>query len=321
MNFNVLNSFFSQCINGFNNAWYPSDFAPLSNIQAPDLVFSGDDSIKTDVLLRWASWFFQSMCLIDSFDELSKPQIISRVRDGISCFGVSLSQPDKDKISILIANFLYNQSKNSLERKRQKLTERKRQEIIAVKSGVNKVVSCWVCGHRFDDDVVQRFLISRKVKPALPDFVDVLTPRGLVDRDLDIEVEHKIPFSKGGGDLDDINNIDISCGWCNKGKSNYLSIYDANSKPKIYFNKDVNFKISVPQPYWAIRKLAYNNKCSHPNCVNENGLRISLINLKGAATPLNIKVVCKEHDDLRDIRLVPRLNYKSCIIKHPGNYW
>ncbi|MBF5067143.1 HNH endonuclease, partial [Salmonella enterica subsp. enterica serovar Istanbul] len=106
----------------------------------------------------------------------------------------------------------------------------------------------------------------------------------LIERDLKIEVEHKLPFSKGGGDIDDLNNIALSCGWCNRYKSNLISIYDVGRNLKNY--KNSNFiGFSIPEPYWVIRKMALANRCSHPGCTatRKNNLYIDLINPRGAA--------------------------------------
>ncbi|KSB86301.1 hypothetical protein LFZ31_18480 [Salmonella enterica subsp. enterica serovar Newport str. S09097] len=61
--------------------------------------------------------------------------------------------------------------------------------------------------------------------------------------------------------------------------------------------------------------MALANRCSHPGCTatRKNNLYIDLINPRGAANPINLKVVCKRHVHDYHHRLVPASNYADCV--------
>jgi hypothetical protein len=333
MNNRVLQSFLENGINGLNCVWDPEKYDSFSSQTPPDVIFSGDASIKSDILMHWISWFCQSMCHLESVEKnFSKAKLYSLVRRGLENFSPKFNGQDVSNICLLITNMLFSHMEILNGRNRARLTSRKKQEIISVKSpivskfGGNSLnnkgkLCCWICGYKFCQNAIDRFLENESAAIELPEFVDVYMPRGLHERDLTIEVEHKIPFSKGGGDLDDLDNIELSCGWCNKYKSNFLSIYDANLVPKVYMHPKINKKISIPQPYWAIRKLAYDHRCSHEGCNNAKDLYITTRNPHGAATPLNLTVVCKEHDNFSSSRLVPRIDYGARLQRREINFY
>ncbi|MNJ63978.1 hypothetical protein D3C77_599100 [compost metagenome] len=63
---------------------------------------------------------------------------------------------------------------------------------------------------------------------------------------------------------------------------------------------------TIPVYFWTVRAMGLLKRCEHEDCDATSlnaSLRIALIDATGAATPSNLKVVCKGHDDLNLFRL------------------
>jgi hypothetical protein len=133
----------------------------------------------------------------------------------------------------------------------------------------------------------------------------VYKPRGLIERDLRIEIDHVFPFSQGGQDED---NLQLACGWCNRHKSAHLSIYDVEGQPRSAGQNSLGIS-SVPQPFWVVRLLALNRTCEYQSgctrSVQTAELTVAAIRESGALNPTNLRVTCREHDPLGAIRLQP----------------
>lgn len=298
---------------GFGKVWDPLSLAHQSNFVTPDDIFLGGTSLlRNDINLQWLAWFCESLCNLDECASTSDIyKIFSLVRRGLIHVDIKESDPLFFNLCHLISKFMHNRIDCINGRLRLRIKKQLKIDLIESSNGRPR---CWICNSLFSHEAINLFL-GKDGKISLPEMVDYMMPRGLIERDLKIEVEHKLPFSKGGGDIDNLDNIALSCGWCNRYKSNYISIYDVGRNLKSYKNGSY-VGYSIPEPYWIIRKLALENKCSHIGCFcnRKNKLYIDLINPRGAANPINLKVVCKLHMNERHRRFVPRSNYKDCLI-------
>ncbi|HAE78650.1 MAG TPA: hypothetical protein DCG73_12610 [Morganella sp. (in: Bacteria)] len=307
-----LHQYIEQSLSGFSNVWNSSGIAKQSIIEVPDDVFLGGTSLlKNDINLQWLAWFCESLCNLDEcLGEVDQYKIFSLVRRGLIHVNIDQNNPMFLNLCSIISGFMFKRIESVSGRLRQRVTKQNKLDLIESAQGEPR---CWICNSKFSKDAIDIFL-GRSGNIILPEFIDYMMPRGLIERDLKIEVEHKLPFSKGGGDIDDLSNIALSCGWCNRYKSNLISIYDVGRNLKIYKNNNyVGF--SIPEPYWIIRKMALSERCSHPGCTakRKNNLYIDLVNPRGAANPINIKVVCKVHVNDYHHRLVPAINYADCV--------
>ena len=118
---------------------------------------------------------------------------------------------------------------------------------------------CWICGVAFGEKAIDNFLFKQRQKLDLPPFVDVYKPRGLMERDLAIEVDHLLPLSSGG--LDE-GNLKLACGWCNRYKSAHLSVYDVEGQPRPAGPNSLGIT-SLPQPFWVVRLLGLARSCEY----------------------------------------------------------
>jgi len=310
-----LHQYIEQSLIGFGSVWSSSGVANQSIIDVPEDVFLGGTSLlKNDINLQWLAWFCESLCNLDEcVDEVDLYKIFSLVRRGLTKVNIKTDEPNFLKLCSIISAFMFKRIESSSGRLRQRVTKQNKIDLIESSQGVPR---CWICNSKFSKEAVDIFL-GKSGDIKLPELIDYMMPRGLIERDLKIEVEHKLPFSKGGGDIDDLKNIALSCGWCNRYKSNLISIYDVGRNLKNYRNKKF-MGFSIPEPYWIIRKLALSERCSHEGCIitrKKNNLYIDLINPHGAANPINLKVVCRNHINGYHNRFVPASNYDECIFK------
>lgn len=146
-------------------------------------------------------------------------------------------------------------------------------------------------------------------------------PRGLRDTDLSIQVEHIVPFSLAGNDPDNIDNLDLSCGWCNLSKSNTVSMYTRNRNGKYYNHPNLG-RVSIPNRYWVVKLLMSHDECQvcgkKPQ-IKGNELRPVLINDKGVANINNLKVVCGNCDPIRGDRIVDAMTYEQLVTVKKSN--
>lgn len=277
----------------------------LAMLQAPqNLLGRHIDILRGDINEQWARWFVEGLADPRRFakEKTTYPFLFEEVLKSIELkFHTEKTRSEKDEIAVLTANIIHDASNLiSAERRRRKLTEDERRVLLDI-SGTDP--RCWICGFAFSEQVVESFLSCQKIKVELPPFVDILKPRGLVERDLEIEVDHVVPFSKGGD-----KDLKLACGWCNRHKSANMSIYDVAGQPRIAGANTLGI-ISLPQPFWIVRLLALGRKCEHPDGCNksvENAeMTIVAIRDGGALNPINLRITCYEHDPMGNKRLQP----------------
>ena len=101
----------------------------------------------------------------------------------------------------------------------------------------------------------------------------------------------------------------MACGWCNRHKGAFSSVYDQALSPSNLKNPSRR-QISVPRPFWVVRLLATRRRCEFQggcDCTSdETELTVMLRNRSGAANPTNLIVICREHDEMKEARYVSR---------------
>ena len=166
---------------------------------------------------------------------------------------------------------------------------------------------CWICGYKFTKWAENKFLAyGEYMEPPLSQFVDYMTLHGLSQRDVSVEVDHAIPFSKGGNEED---NLRLACGWCNSHKSDHISLYDVAIKPRIVDHPKLG-KRSLPHPFWIVRLLSVRRHCEYKDgcdkTVDNAQLTVVHKHPEGAMNPTNLRIICSEHDPIGSSRLVSR---------------
>jgi hypothetical protein len=308
-----LNAYINQVIPGISQSWYPNSLANLAILNPPREVFPNNNVIcKSDMSFIWLSWFVETVYDYNlAKDDISYAAVFSYVRRGLVHSGFSETSGDFTEVSKSVSRLVYAYIGNIKGRKR-KQPKIATKEALLERSQSSPI--CWICGYRFKPEAIKRYL-GDDSDFILPDTFDYFSARGLKERDISIEIEHKQPFSSGGADIDDLDNIDLSCGFCNKHKWKFLSIYDANRGLRSFQHPNLGL-VSIPQPYWVIRILALAEKCSTEGCTakkSKQQLYIDLVNPLGSASPTNLKVVCRKHLNNLGSRFVDRETFEVGI--------
>lgn len=170
---------------------------------------------------------------------------------------------------------------------------------------------CWYCGWRFPASAIDRFRGTSKVEVPLPRYLDFVTGMGLIPRDLGIEIDHVQPHSRiPRGDI--IDNLRLTCGWCNSHKGARSLIFDVNSLPTVFLHPNLG-QVLRPQAFWVIRSLGTRRRCDELRCSatsRDTQLRSGPHNPAGALVPGNLGVFCDEHDPLSQSRYVARKHFQ-----------
>lgn len=297
---------------------YVSNFTELSQQNVPDLINSDRGDIhSTDYRLLLYSWFIESVCDIEKIDcKTTKARIWSWVQEGLTALTY---QEVQTSLVQLITEEIYNQFSVNSKRNRGRWSIGIKDSLIAKYSRP----CCWICKREFTEAAISNFTTrGKKIVLAPSPSLDYMFPRGLNSQDLRIEVEHVIPFSRATNNPDDLDNLELACGWCNNAKSNHMSIYTTSRNGKYYHHPSLGLR-SIPNRYWIVKLFMLHEKCEVCKKVpkiDKNKLRFTLKNKKGVANINNLKVVCGICDDMRGDRLVNATDYNERIIKKKSNF-
>ncbi|ENP8323283.1 HNH endonuclease signature motif containing protein [Vibrio vulnificus] len=296
-----------------DSLWDSDKICSAAIANEPESVLGSNISIlKADRSIIALSWFIESVYDYNLADDsVTYAQVFNQVRRGLSNLGFDSDHKDYLYIASRITRLCFSYICNSSNRKRKAVTKSLKLDLL---EDCDNKPKCWICGHKFCDESINKFL-GEPYKIKLPTLIDMYFPSGLSERDYVIEVEHKKPFSTGGADLDDINNIALSCGFCNRHKWKFISLYDVNRSLRGYLHPRLGL-VSIPQPYWAIRLLALSEKCNEPGCTVKKShakLYIDVKNPLGSMSPTNMQVVCRRHRKRPGDRMVSSVDYKQRI--------
>lgn len=260
--------------------------------------------IRGDANSLWARWFLEG--LADPQQYVAGKQryahLYARIRDALLATAQQMPADERSKLASRLAKLLWSE----IERRevgRRVPADRETKLFLW-----DLYPRCWVCGAEFTDWARAAFLQEEaNSEPHIPPYVDFYKSRGVKANDLRIEVEHVMAQSSGGSNT--LHNLRLACGWCNRAKSDRAVMYDAEGAPRARTHPTLGV-VSIPQPFWVVRFLAMRGRCEDPSgCAartQTDELTVAPRNVHGAPNPANLIVVCREHDPLRDVRLVAR---------------
>jgi 5-methylcytosine-specific restriction endonuclease McrA len=317
MDFDAVCSFLETATERLENTWQLDRLSDVAQRRVPDLITSNQDTIlRADVSTLWANWFLESICDPEKFLENypGYAHVVYAVNMEVPLIFPALADEKRkalvQQISLLISK---------------EITRRRTKKRIGFDSKVKyslfdiygPQVRCWICGYKFSQWAIDKFLErGTNISIPQPQFVDYLKLHGLKKRDFQIEVDHMFPFSHGGDD--DLNNLRLTCGWCNNHKSDRLSLYDVVSKPSSINHPKLG-RVSVPHPFWIVRLLCLHRKCEHEGGCNktvENSeLTVGARHINGSMNPMNLRVTCIEHDNIGSNRYIGRAVAEKLVKK------
>lgn len=280
--------------------WRMADLIAMALRTPPDAILPRNDAmLRADAYATWFRWFVEGLCNPLRYVDDEGKTIIDVLADVLARINEIYPHEPQDERSSL-AQKLAQRIMLEVERRRQLkrvgASSGLKRELIDAAGGDPR---CWICGFKFSNPAIEKFLkIPNSTSLELPQFVDVLRPRGIKLRDIGIEIEHVVPVAGGGGGRD---NLALSCGWCNKSKGARTSIYDADGRPPRSIYKLAGHTWhELPHPFWTVRILATRARCEHSSgcsaTVKNSELFIAPADHRGAPNPSNLHVYCSAHD-------------------------
>jgi len=307
MDFLEIISFLDTTADKLEAFWDINILSSIANQRVPDFIMSGRGTLlRSDIHILWTQWFIESICDPGIFANSNKgyAYILNIVKKRVPIIFPGVTKDEQNKITKYIARLVEKEVQRRTDRNRITIGLETRKMLWDIQKPEPR---CWICGYKFTTWSENKFLGYPNYKDApLPQFVDQMTLHGLIERDISIEVDHIVPFSKGGYEED---NLRLTCGWCNSHKGDRVSLYDVGLKPRTLDHPKLK-KQSIPHPFWIVRLLSV-RKC----CENEGGCehKIGSVQLtvfprysEGAMNPTNLRVVCFEHDSFGSNRFVSR---------------
>lgn len=280
----------------------------LADAPFPEQMFhSGGEVPKADINVLWARWFVRSLFVASA--PVKVAEIVREIGRYIDARHAAISQARKELLRQQLFDLVSDEMARERNQGRKAVSVRDRELLLEL---AGTPCRCALCGYKFSQEAIDRFVDQAAVSIPLPLYVDFVRPSGLFEEDLRIEIDHKYPVSKGGGHLD---NLQLLCGWCNGAKRDYTNIYECGVTAVPFFHPRRGL-VEVPQPFWIVRKLVASRACEHSGadaCEETSAtceLRIASI-FGGAMTPPNLAVYCEKHDPLRSERLVLPRDYRD----------
>lgn len=290
----LLNDFLSASLADPGASWSRNGLQGIARLQVPERVLGGlSDMLRGDANRQWASWFLGTICDVDSYARLGTdyPYIFADVLEYVRSSMTELTEKEVRELAGQVAKLAHGEARRrTVNRARVSSDRLLRQQLVDLAEGNPH---CWVCGWRFQQEAIDRFLDLSESSPAAPTLIDIFKPIGLNRRHLRIEIDHVTPFSRGGSD--GVDNLRLCCGWCNAHKSNRSSIYEVPGEPRVA--RGANSVWVLPQPFWVVRVLAMEAERGGLS-PKDRELTVSLRNPRGAVNPANLKAVTYDADPM-----------------------
>lgn len=260
----------------------------------PDRVLGSlGEVLRGDAYRQWANWFLGTICDVDRYARLGTAyaHIYADVLNYIRFSMTELSGREAADLAGQVAKLAHAEARRrSANNARSPINIALRHQLVDIADGKPY---CWVCGWRFQQESIDRFLGLSTDPPEAPRLIDIFKPIGLNRRHLQIEVDHVTPFSRGGADSGE--NLRLSCGWCNAHKSDRSSIYEVSGEARVA--KGSSHIWALPQPFWVVRVLAMEAEGGGLS-PKDGELTVALRNPNGSVNPSNLMAVTYKNDPM-----------------------
>lgn len=308
-----LADYISQAQAAAVNAWEEQPLRQLSYRQVPaDVLGPHAWLLEADAKITWTNWFVDG--LIDRTPyvlnrNLRYAQLYVEIQKQLRDLYPSLPVDEIRMAASVLSDLAWDDISRRRNSARIKLSREEREELWFAAEPQPR---CYLCGYMFADRARDRYLnrgtASRIEREDLPLLVDFTRPRGLLVRDVSIEVDHVAAVAGGGQSHP--SNLKLSCGWCNRVKSDRTSLYAAPATFAGSMYVQGLGRISLPQPLWILRIVATRGRCEHPSgctaTLQSHELFVAPRNIDAMLNPVNCRVYCAEHDPWSTLRFVGR---------------
>jgi hypothetical protein len=300
----TLTEFLEKTPSDLASAWCYNEATSLASRMVPEALL-GDQAplLRSDQYRLWLRWFLEGLIspqLVAMDSTQGKLEILSAAVKRIDQIYPSIDVDRRKRLAHAITSHVFDSVTTVRTPKARDFATPATRHILLASSPIAR---CYICGYPFCGDARDAFLKVKGRNPIqLPTLVDVLMPRGIVSRDVSIEIDHVVPVAAGGlGQA----NLRLACGWCNKYKSNRISIYESSFlAPRTTRFRIGKYQLNeLPVPFWAIRILALRGKCQHvggcSHTAETSQLYITFADWSGSPNPTNLTVFCETHDPIR----------------------
>ncbi|MBY4111465.1 HNH endonuclease [Rhodococcus fascians] len=283
--------------------WDRESVNKLDNIDTVNLLGRNEKLLVSDFKMRISTWVGQSIITPDMLGKMDLRVMLTlkrRCTYFVENLGQELSEPEKNACVAHLLEICESVLSTMEQKRRSSISVNMRRELIYSFPGS---AFCWICGFRFPKSTVELFLRSNNASgvSAIP-LVDYLYPRGARNSDQTIAVDHVTPISRGG--IDELSNLRIACGYCNRVKSDGISIFENRDNIRVVDHPQEG-SIYTPQPFWVARTLAIVGKCTVcERTVKQTPLRVAPMRGAFASNPFTLRVYCSEHDPLASTRFI-----------------
>jgi hypothetical protein len=296
-----------------NDSWNESPLRRLAQHQVPsDLLGRQSWLLEADARMTWANWYIDGLINQTRYvqnDHLGYASLYTEIRQQLVEQDPLTPIDEISNAATAISELAWENISRRREVMRRRISLETREQLWFASEPSPR---CYLCGYLFSALARDRYLrrdgSHRAVTWELPLVVDFTRSRGLVTRDLTIEIDHVTPVASGGETH--IANLRLACGWCNRTKGSRGNLYDAPAATADVIQvRDIG-NVSIPQPLWILRVVATRGRCEHPSgctaTLMDHELFVTPRNLDGTLNPVNCLVYCKVHDPWAIVRYVGR---------------
>lgn len=281
--------------------WNRVSLEAAANIRYPELPVRSAWVLDTDMRILWFRWLIEGIIPPDS-STLSDPDLaaalIGSAEVMLEVSSPLLNRIERSSTARLIAQIAYNWvNLDKVMRARFTSSDKK---LVLLEAG--DPPRCWICREPFSELAIKRFIRESREPLTANAIVDCFYPRGLNSNDFECQIDHVRPVAAGGGN--DIDNLRLSCGFCNRTKSDSLDIY-ARAPRKLVITHPTYGELRAPHPYWICRMLAVDGRCSE--CSSDSRkviLRAAPSRPAKFVNPSNLQLFCDQHDPYSEVRWV-----------------
>lgn len=276
------------------NLFSPQGLAP--SLHAPESIQGlSSELLKDDLNYLLVQWFIDALKPQNSEENNHYPHIYQSVRKALRNRFIDSSDPELHKVSTRLSRLICNGS-NQRKYQREEFSIADKFSLFTKSGGY-----CGICGFRFSEAMVENFL-GGQPQYSKHIFYDFLKPTKRTKKNFQIEIDHIFPLARGGGN--DLENLQLLCGFCNSAKRDFTSVFDSSSKT-IEINHPELGKLNLSSWFLVVRVLS-GNKCSFcDKSIDSTELTITPLLMSYQINPVNVRSTCYECDPMKEYRFLP----------------
>lgn len=293
-----ITKFFNAIADVDKRRWDESAVNELASLVVPDDILGPRRLLlRADATLAHARWFLEGLTDYARFEKeetLGFAHLAADFRSSLAAANPDLPADEFDEIVRVLSNVAWTDITGRRAKLRARMSLQMKRDLWFASEPDPR---CYLCGFLFTPEARDRFLGRSSVALKTPKLVDFIRPR-LKSRDVAIEIDHVHPVAEGGSN--ELDNLRLACGWCNKVKGRFGSIYDAHTWPVRIAKHPTLGWITAPQPLWLLRVVSIRGRCEHvAGClatIENVELYAAPRNIQGSLNPTNVGVYCSLHD-------------------------